>query len=274
MQVRVSRRVVGPDTVITSGPTTPTAPSRSSIRGGSADGCDLRVRARWTAAFNPCSTSPCTSPALVDGSQRFGVRAADASGTDSTPASRAFLVDRTAPNAQIKLNGAAPLPWPYLTGVVVDVAATDLTPARASQPSLPGRPVEPAVDARGLRCRPLRRQGRHQRPNHTAYGDRGRQGRQHEHDRQRDVLHRAGTDTAITSGPGATTYSAPSFTFVSIPAGARFEAASTASVPGLHVAVGRVRPAARSARSASAPSALTARPIRRRRATTSSWRKA
>ena len=222
MQVRVSRRVVGPDTVITSGPTTTNSafaifefaavPPTAATFECALDG----------GAFDPC-TSPCTSPALVDGSHLFEVRATNASGTDSTPASRAFLVDRTAPNAQIKLNGAAPLPGSYLTGVVVDVAATDPTPGSGIASRLclvdpPSPPSTLAAFGAGSCGGMVVTSG-----DHTAYGI---------------AVDKAGNtstivsatfhivplpDTTITGGPGATTYSAPGFTFTSTPAGAIFE---------------------------------------------------
>lgn len=211
-----------PDTVITSGPTVTN--SASAVFEFAADPpADAAFECALDGgAFDPC-TSPYTSPALLDGNHQFHVRATNASGTDPTPATRAFLVDRTAPVAQLRLNGAVPSPNDYLTGVVVDVAVSDAGPSSgiASRLCLVDPPSAPTTlaDFGAGTCGGLVVTS----GSHKAYGIAVDTARNTSAIVSATFRIVPLPDTTITSGPGATTYSAPGFTFTSTPAGARFE---------------------------------------------------
>ena len=94
-----------PNTSIDSGPQGPTndaTPSFGFSATGGAQGYECRFD---SASFGTCSGPGDThtaSPQLADGSHTFEVRATDsAQNTDSTPATRAFTVDTSAPNTAI-----------------------------------------------------------------------------------------------------------------------------------------------------------------------------
>jgi hypothetical protein len=97
-----------PQTTIDTGPTgatndkTPTFAFSSSETGSSFE---CRVD---NASFAPCSSSTTTAE-LVDGSHTFAVRATDAVGnTDTSPATRTFSVDTTAPQTTIDSGPTGP----------------------------------------------------------------------------------------------------------------------------------------------------------------------
>jgi hypothetical protein len=99
--VNVGEDTTPPNTTITSGPSggtndrTPTF-GFSSSEAGSSFQCRVD-----SGSFATCS-SPHTTAQLADGSHTFQVRATDAAGnTDSTPASRTFTVDGSAPQTTI-----------------------------------------------------------------------------------------------------------------------------------------------------------------------------
>ncbi len=90
-----------PDTAITagpSGPTNDTTPTFSfnATEAGSTFACRVD-----SGSWATC-TSPWTTSALASGSHSIGVRATDPAGnTDSTPATRSFAIDTTAPKTTI-----------------------------------------------------------------------------------------------------------------------------------------------------------------------------
>lgn len=86
-----------PETSIGSGPSTPTRSASASFGFSSPE-----AGATFECKLDGGAFAPCTSPkgysALKDGKHTFSVRAVDTAGnTDSTPATRAFTVDTTAP---------------------------------------------------------------------------------------------------------------------------------------------------------------------------------
>jgi hypothetical protein len=93
---------VPPDTTITSGPAAVTPNKNPTFGFVSSDaGAYFECKVDG-AAFAYCGTSPRTIATVADGAHRFYVRAVDVAGNaDPTPASRAFTVDTTAPNARI-----------------------------------------------------------------------------------------------------------------------------------------------------------------------------
>jgi uncharacterized repeat protein (TIGR02059 family) len=105
---------VAPDTTITSGPSGLVAGATATFGFTSADG-GARFECRlegYNDGFESC-TSPKAYTGLPEGPYTFRVRATDAAGNvDSTPASRSFTLDATAPS---------------LSGAEVDGAALRLT---------------------------------------------------------------------------------------------------------------------------------------------------
>jgi hypothetical protein len=92
--------VAGPDTTITGGPSGPTNDTtpQFTFTGANASSFQCRVD---SATFATC-TSPHTTAALAPGAHTFEVRALSATGLpDSSPASREFTVDTTAPDTNI-----------------------------------------------------------------------------------------------------------------------------------------------------------------------------
>lgn len=73
--------------------------------------------------FESCS-SPFNSGVLDEGSHNFQVRATNADGTDPTPASRNFIVDRTPPAVNLVLDGGL-RPSGYATAVVAGLNTAD-----------------------------------------------------------------------------------------------------------------------------------------------------
>jgi hypothetical protein len=90
-----------PQTTIDSGPSGATQQTSASLSFSSPDaGATFECRLDG-GAWAPC-TSPKTYTGLVEGSHTFEVRAVDAAGnTDSSPASRTWTVDTTAPQTVI-----------------------------------------------------------------------------------------------------------------------------------------------------------------------------
>ena len=74
--------------------------------------------------FKPC-TSPHQSGVLDPGNHNFRVRASNASGTDPTPASRDFIVDRVAPTTTIRLDGGRTPQGAFAGSVTVEADVTD-----------------------------------------------------------------------------------------------------------------------------------------------------
>ena len=91
---------VAPETTLeASGPSTLTADPTPTFTFSSEAGASFECRVA-AAAWADCS-SPHTTESLADGSHTFDVRARDAAGnTDTTPATRTFTVDSSAPTAR------------------------------------------------------------------------------------------------------------------------------------------------------------------------------
>jgi hypothetical protein len=93
-----------PETTITSGPSGPIAQNSAQFGFASEQGATFQCQLTGpghAAGFVSCS-SPVTYGSLADGAYTFSVRARNIAGTfDSTPATRSFSVDATAPAATI-----------------------------------------------------------------------------------------------------------------------------------------------------------------------------
>ncbi|HEX9696755.1 MAG TPA: Ig-like domain-containing protein [Actinomycetota bacterium] len=86
-----------PDTMITAGPSGPTASASASLSFTSPDAGATFACSLDAAPFTAC-TSPVAYNGLADGSHTFAVRASDAAGNaDPTPASRSWTVDTASP---------------------------------------------------------------------------------------------------------------------------------------------------------------------------------
>ncbi|MET0603851.1 MAG: PKD domain-containing protein [Baekduia sp.] len=108
-----------PETTMTDGPAGPTDDPTPTFRFASEDVSARLECAIDGAAFTPCA-SPVTTTALSEGAHRFAVRAIDAAGNaDPTPATSAFVVDTSAPNAALTASPSRPL-----TGQVVTLDAS------------------------------------------------------------------------------------------------------------------------------------------------------
>ena len=174
------------------------------------------------APFAPC-TSPNTSGVLDPGAHNFRVRATNAGGTDPTPASRDFIVDRVAPTTTIRLDGTRTALGAFAGTVTVEADVTD--PALSSgirnkfcvvDPPVPptsfgafgSQPCGIAVTAIG---------------NHTAYAIANDEAGNASAIVSGTFSIVAAPDTTITDGPSGVVFSVPSFRFTSNVAGARFE---------------------------------------------------
>ena len=174
------------------------------------------------APFAPC-TSPSTSGVLSPGAHNFRVRATNANGTDPTPATRSFIVDRIAPNTTIRLDGSRVPSGAFAGSVTVEADVTD--PALSSgirnkfcvvDPPTPptsfgafgSQPCGVAVTAIG---------------NHTAYAVANDEAGNASAIVSATFSIVAAPDTTITDGPSGVVFSVPSFRFTSNVAGARFE---------------------------------------------------
>lgn len=172
--------------------------------------------------FAPC-TSPHQSGVLDLGVHNFRVRASNANGTDPTPASRDFIVDRVAPTTTIRLDGSQTAPGAFAGTVTVDADVTD--PALSSgirnkfcvvDPPTPpttfgafgSQPCGVAVTAIG---------------NHTAYAVANDEAGNASAIVSATFSIVAAPDTIITEGPSGVVFSVPSFRFTSNVAGSRFE---------------------------------------------------
>ncbi|MFN8600398.1 MAG: Calx-beta domain-containing protein [Candidatus Binatia bacterium] len=172
--------------------------------------------------FAPC-TSPHQSGVLDPGNHNFRVRASNANGTDPTPASRDFIVDRDAPTTTIRLDGSQTAPGAFAGSVTVDADVTDPAPSSgiASKFCVVDPPTPPAslgafgsqpcgvvVTAIGT---------------HVAYAIANDNARNESAIVSATFSIVAAPDTTITDGPSGVVYSVPSFRFTSNVAGARFE---------------------------------------------------
>jgi hypothetical protein len=100
------RDSIPPNTTITAGPTGPTNDNTPTFSFTSEAGATFECRVD-AAAFASCG-SPFTTAALSAGGHTFEVRAIDAAlNPDPSPASRAFVVDTTAPDTTITGNPPA-----------------------------------------------------------------------------------------------------------------------------------------------------------------------
>ena len=172
--------------------------------------------------FAPC-TSPHASGVLSPGAHNFRVRASNENGTDPTPASRDFIVDRIAPTTVIRLDGTRTPSNSFAGSVIVDADVTD--PALSSgirnkfclvDPPTPptsfgafgSQPCGVAVTAIG---------------SHVAYAIANDQAGNESAIVGATFTIVAAPDTIITEGPSGVVFSVPSFRFTSNVAGARFE---------------------------------------------------
>ena len=91
-----------PDTVVTSGPPSPTNSTNATFTFTSTEaGGTFQCRLDTAAVFTPCST-PMSYSSLASGSHTFRVRAIDAVGNvDGSPAIDTWLIDLTPPNTTI-----------------------------------------------------------------------------------------------------------------------------------------------------------------------------
>ena len=152
------RRQVPPETTITTGPSALTSDARPAFAFASDD-----PAARFECGLDEGPHQPCTSPfqgePLGDGAHTFTVRATDPYvGTpDSTPSTRAFLVDSAAPH-QARLRGSSPPSpannnLPRVTGAAEAGSIVSLFGTRGCS----GRPLASGAAAafasRGLRIR-------------------------------------------------------------------------------------------------------------------------
>jgi hypothetical protein len=94
--------IAAPDTIITSGPSTPTNDTTPTFTFESSEaGSTFECRDRAYLPFVPC-TSPYTAAFMSNGTTTFEVRATDATGNiDPTPATRTYTADTSAPNTTI-----------------------------------------------------------------------------------------------------------------------------------------------------------------------------
>jgi hypothetical protein len=172
--------------------------------------------------FAPC-TSPHQSGVLAPGIHNFRVRASNANGTDPTPASRDFIVDRIAPTTTIRLDGNRTPLGAFAGSVTVEADVTDppLSSGIRNRFCLVDPPTPPtsfgafgsqpcgiAVTAIG---------------NHTAYAIANDEAGNESAIVSATFSIVAAPDTTITDGPSGVVYSVPSFRFTSNVAGARFE---------------------------------------------------
>ena len=172
--------------------------------------------------FEPC-TSPHQSDVLDPGNHNFRVRASNANGTDPTPASRDFIVDRVAPTTTIRLDGTRTSLGAFAGSVTVKADVTDpplssgprstfclvdpLTPP-TSFGNFGSQPCGVVVTAVGT---------------HTAYAIANDQAGNESAIVSAPFSIVAAPDTTITDGSSGTVFSVPSFRFASNVAGARFE---------------------------------------------------
>lgn len=172
--------------------------------------------------FVPC-TSPHQSDVLDPGNHNFRVRASNANGTDPTPASRDFIVDRDAPTTTIRLDGSRTPLGAFAGSVTVDADVTDpplssgprskfclvdpLTPP-TSFGNFGSQPCGVVVTAIGT---------------HTAYAIANDEAGNASAIVSVTFSIVPAPDTTITDGPSGVVYSVPSFRFASNVAGARFE---------------------------------------------------
>ena len=91
-----------PDTVVTSGPPSPTNSTNATFTFTSTEAAStFQCRLDAAAVFTPCST-PMSYSSLASGSHTFRVRAIDAAGNvDGSPAVYTWSIDTTAPNTTI-----------------------------------------------------------------------------------------------------------------------------------------------------------------------------
>ena len=91
-----------PDTVVTSGPPSPTNSTNATFTFTSTEAAStFQCRLDGAAVFTPCST-PMSYSSLASGSHTFRVRAIDAAGNvDGSPAVYTWSIDTTAPNTTI-----------------------------------------------------------------------------------------------------------------------------------------------------------------------------
>jgi hypothetical protein len=174
------------------------------------------------APFAPC-TSPHTSGVLSPGAHNFRVRATNANGTDPTPASRDFIVDRVAPTTTIRLDGTRTVSGAYAGMVTVEADVTD--PALSSGPRSKFCVVDPptpptsfgdfASQPCGVVVTAI--------GNHTAYAIANDQAGNVSAISSASFRIVPAPNTTITSGPTGPSYSLPRFTFASDVAGATFE---------------------------------------------------
>lgn len=173
--------------------------------------------------FAAC-TAPYTSPILDPGAHTFDVRASNANGTDATPATRSFTVDRVAPTTAITLAGDRTPLGAYAGSVTVDADATDPVPSSGirnkfclvdpptpptSFASFASQPCGFAVTAIGT---------------HTAYAVSNDEAGNESAVVSETFLIAAAPDTIITSGPSGDIYSLPvKWSYRTTVAGSTFE---------------------------------------------------
>lgn len=174
------------------------------------------------APFTSC-TSPAQSGPLSPGTHNFRVRASNGDGTDPTPASRNFIVDRVPPSVTINLSGTRTPSGDYVSAAAVDATATDpplssgvrnkfclIDPASppTSFGSFGSQPCGSVVSTPGT---------------HTVYAIANDEA-SNESAIVSTAFRIAPTpETVITSGPSGVSYSLPKFTFSSDIPGSSFE---------------------------------------------------
>lgn len=211
-----------PETTIT-GDSTATRAGAGSYAFTAQPPDDATFECSWDGApFAPC-TSPHQSGVLSPGTHNFQVRATNAGGTDPTPASRDFIVDRIAPTTTIRLDGNQVPSGAFAGSVTVDADVTD--PPLSSGPRSTFclvDPLTPPTSFGNFGSQPcgvvITAVG-----THTAYAIANDQAGNESAIVSATFSIVAAPDTTITDGPSGVVFSVPSFRFTSNVAGARFE---------------------------------------------------